>query len=65
MIRWFAFAVWVAITFGFAMWAFSEFIFGSGSGKRLLLRLLCSLVWPIAILGESGRKFLFSTGVKA
>ena len=65
MLIWFAFKVWVAISYVFAMWAFSEFLFGFGGGKILLRRLLCSLVWPIAMLGESGRKFLFSTGVKA
>lgn len=58
MVRWAVFYVWIAVTLALGIWAFSEFIFGSTSGKRLVLRLLCSLVWPVAMFSESGRNFL-------
>lgn len=64
MIRWMAFYLWLAISISLAGWALSEFIFGATSSKRLVLRILCALVWPIAMLSQSGRDFLLKIEVE-
>jgi hypothetical protein len=57
--RYLPFALWAAITVVLVLVALSDFLFGKSGAKLLGMRVLLSLIWPLAILSAAGRSILF------
>lgn len=60
--RYYAFTLWVAVTFYLSLWFISDFAFGDGSAKKLIKRLLFAIIWPFALLSRPGRNVMFKSG---
>ncbi len=64
MARYLLFVLWLVVTLAFVALASAEFLFSPASvkdAKLLGVRILLALVWPIAIMSESGRRILTTT----
>ena len=60
--RYLAFIIYVAGSVALAFWTLSDFVFGSTSVKKLLVRWVLCLVWPIALMSHAGRETLLFFG---
>lgn len=58
--RFWAFAIWLAVTAVLLLIALSDYVFGESTGRQLLTRAVLILVWPLAMMSSSGRVLMFN-----
>jgi len=60
--RYFVFIAYFGMSVALALWALSDFVYGTTAFKKLLVRWVLCLVWPLALLSHAGRETLLFFG---
>jgi hypothetical protein len=61
-VRYLPFILYSAVTIVMLAFVVSDLLFRRDSFRRVLLRILLVLIWPLAALNRAGREILFRSG---